>query len=184
MGRSSSVPQFLGKLDAVTREIGSNRSAVQATAVAAKGIFIAEAAKKGVGRGVGKTVVSKRVSASYDLKGGERDAKAVIRYTGPAHLVNNPTKAHVIRPRKFVGTRSGGAKAGKAAALMSAFGLDAHSAGRGGIVIPAVGVRRFARHPGTKGLRFAQKAATKCKQECPKVYQREGIAAPVRKAFK
>lgn len=180
---ASTVPQFLDKIDRVTREIGSNRPAVQATALAAKTIFITEAAKKGVGRGVGKTVVSKRVSASYDLKGGEQDAKAIVRYTGPAHLVNNPTKAHVIRPRKFVGTRGSGARAMKGAALLSIFGVDAHSAGRGGIVLPGVGVRRFANHPGTRGLRFAQKAVTKCKDECPKVYKRAGIEAPLRKVF-
>lgn len=184
MGQSSSVPQLLAKLDAVSREIGSNRPAVQATAVAAKGIFIREAAKKGVGRGVGKTAVSKKVSATYDLRGGDQDASALIRYTGPAHLVNNPTKPHLIRPRKFVGTRGSGKRAQKGAAFLSIFGVDAHSAGRGGIVLPGVGVRRFAKHPGTKGLKFAQRAAAECKQECPKVYQREGVRAPLRKVFK
>lgn len=155
MGRSASVPQLVSKLDVLTREVASNRSAIQATAAAAKVIMASEAARKGVGRGVGRSPISRKIGVSYDLRGGERNASAVVRYTGPAHLVNNPTKPHVIEPKR----------------------------GRG-IVIPGVGVRRSARHPGTKGLKFAQRAADRCRDECPKVYRREGIQAPLRKAFK
>lgn len=183
MGKSSSIPAFLGKIDEASRAIASNRPAIQATAQHAKLVFIGSAAASGVGRGVGRSPVSKKVSARYDLRGGEQDASALVRYTGPAHLLNNPTKPHVIRSRKFAGTRGTGARARRGAGLLALFGVDASAQGRGGIVIPGVGVRRYAMHPGTKGLHFAQHAKNRCERECPKVYQRAGLKAPLKAVF-
>ncbi len=184
MGTSTSIPAFVGKIDKVTRAIGSNRPAVEATARHAKTLFVASAAAKGVGRGVGRSPVSKKVSARYDLRGGEQNASAVVRYTGPAHLLNNRTAPHVIRPRRFAGTRGTGRRAQRGAALLGAFGVDAASPGRGGIVLPGVGVRRYALHPGTKGLKFAQHATDMAKRDCPKIYMRTGVTEPLRQAMR
>lgn len=162
MGTSTSPAAFVEKIDAATRAIASNRPAIQATALHAKMLFIGSAAASGVGRGAGRSPVSKKVSAKYDLRGGEQDASALVRYTGPAHLLNDRTKAHVIRRRKSARTEGRG----------------------GGINIPGVGVRRYAMHPGTKGLHFAERAKRECERECPKVYRRVGLEAPLKAVFR
>lgn len=182
MGSSTTPAAFVSKIDAATRAIASNREAIQATALHAKVVFIGAAAASGVGRGVGRSPVSRKVSARYDLRGGEQNASALVRYTGPAHLLNNPTKPHIIRPRKFAGTRGRGARAQRGAGLLSLFGVDAQVGG--GIEIPGEGVRRYAMHPGTRGLHFAERAKRECGHECPKVYRRVGIKAPLKAAFK
>jgi hypothetical protein len=76
----------------------------------------------------GRLNVGKRgqkVGVRYDLRS---DTEAVVRMTGPAHLIERNTKAHRI-PRE---RKTGRAKKRYA-------------------VIPGVGVRAFANHPGTKG---------------------------------
>lgn len=82
---------------------------------------------------------------------------AAVRPKGPVHLVNNPTKPHVIVRRAFVGTRGRGKKAQRGAALLAAFGVDATNYG-GPLGIPGVGPRASAHHPGTHGKHFWEHA--------------------------
>jgi hypothetical protein len=86
------------------------------------------------------------------IQGGEKPVDSV-RWNGPAHLVNNPTKAHDIFPRGYVGTRGTGKKAQRGAALLGAFGLDARSK-KGGIRLADGEVRAHVHHPGTHGKHF------------------------------
>lgn len=72
-------------------------------------------------RGVGKR--GAKVGVRYDMAG----KKALVRATGPFQLIERDTKAHQI-------PRARGARARKRYA-----------------VIPGVGVRAYANHPGTKG---------------------------------
>jgi hypothetical protein len=67
-----------------------------------------------------------KVGARYDIISGGADASGTVSKTGPLHLLANPTKPHVMpRARKRGGRRV--------------------------LVIPGIGVRAFANHPGTKG---------------------------------
>lgn len=69
-----------------------------------------------------------KVGVRYDLE----PKKAVVRMTGPAHLLENPTKKHRI-PR---GTAGRGKR---------------QRANKKVIYIPGIGVRAWAEHPGTEG---------------------------------
>lgn len=182
MGTSRSAPELLGKLDRVAKAVADPRPGITAAGKHARLLYQTEAAKAGVGRGVGKTKVSGKVTTRLNIAPDGRQAK--VGYSGPVHLINNATKPHLIQPRKFVGTRGSGARAQKGAALLAAFGLDAHSTGRGGIAIPGVGVRRAAHHPGTKGKHFAEKAKVRAVRECPKEYGKAGITNQVKQALR
>lgn len=69
-----------------------------------------------------------KVGVRYDIE----PKKATVRMTGPAHLLESDTKAHRI-PRGKVG-RGRRQRVNKKV-----------------IVIPGVGVRAYANHPGTQG---------------------------------
>lgn len=80
----------------------------------------------------GRLNVGKRgakVGVRYDLRS---DTEAIVRMTGPAQLIERDTKAHRI-PRGTVGQGR------------------RQRANTKRIVIPNVGVRMWAQHPGTKG---------------------------------
>lgn len=70
-----------------------------------------------------------RVGVRYDLRS---DNEAMVRMTGPAHLIERDTKAHPI-PKEFKGR---GKRRTRNVKRLS---------------IPGVGVRMSAQHPGTKG---------------------------------
>ncbi|MCA1569785.1 MAG: hypothetical protein LC798_05570 [Chloroflexi bacterium] len=72
-------------------------------------------------RGVGRK--GARVGVRFDMRGDD----AVVKATGPLHLLERDTKAHTIKPKRAPKGRGGG------------------------IVMPDGSVRRSARHPGTKG---------------------------------
>ena len=154
MGSSRSVGEFVGKINALGTATERGRTqAVSEGAFKTKTIMLAAAAAKGVAPG-GK-IAGRSWGVRYELKGAEKP-EALVRYTGPFHLVNNDTKAHVIRPHVFVGTRGSvsgrrgrGRRAVKGAALLQLFVVDAQDGGA--LKIPGVGFRREVSHPGTQG---------------------------------
>lgn len=100
-------------------------------------------------RGVGRKGASWNVR--YDVK-GTVNATALIRFTGPVHLVMHPTKAHMIVPRGKGKTRraqgvtflrglSGGGSLGRGALA---------GAGRHAVVVNG-NPRAYSQTPGTKG---------------------------------
>ena len=94
---------------------------------------------------------------------GKGGRSVVVTYTGPAHLVNNPTKPHRIEPKRARGNRR---------------------RGRGSSVLVINGdVRMWANHPGTRGKNFYQKARAVAVQKLPNVYAKSGITQPLRKVF-
>lgn len=107
------------------------RKAIEASALAAKTALLAAPGAPKFLRGVGRK--GARVGVRYDVK-GVGNPTALVRWFGPAHLVNNPTKAHTIAPRGRTRRR------GNAMALNT-----------------PDGPRAKANHPGTRGKRFFQK---------------------------
>lgn len=93
-----------------------------------------------------------------------------VRWNGPAHLVNNPTRAHDIQPRGFVGTRSVGRKAQRGAALLAAFGLNARSA-QGALRLADGQMRTTVHHPGTRGKHFFEKGRDRAVPAATKEYR-------------
>lgn len=79
-----------------------------------------------------------RVGVRYDLR---KPTEAVVRMTGPAHILERDTKAHRI-PRESRGRGRGRTRNVKR------------------LSIPGIGVRMSAQHPGTKGKHPWEKGVT------------------------
>jgi len=136
------------KLERLAHEVKDTRKPLTAAAMAAKQAFIAT--EPGV---VGHRVARGKVGVRYDIRGDT----AVVRFTGPAHLALNPTRAHRIQPRRRRGRRA------------LTIGDD---------------FAAYADHPGTRGkdpgARRAQAAAGKV---APRAYQRVGVHEPLARIF-
>lgn len=121
-----SIPVFLEKTARVGTELRRlERNMVLVAAQTVKTSVRSQLAAAGVEngklRGVGKK--GAKVGVRYDILGD----KALVRATGPFQLIERDTKAHRIPKVR-------GARARKRV-----------------VVIPGVGVRAWANHPGTKG---------------------------------
>lgn len=166
MGVSRSPEQLARKLAHAASAIGDNKVAVERTALAVKGVFLDSLRASGVS---GSTKISRKVKARYDVK-GTRNPTALVRYTGPAHLLNNPTKPHSVvsrrnrRSRKWRGSRDSGV-------------------GLKGAVLVNGQPKAYAAHPGTRGLHFFQRAKPIAAVVAPKVYERVGFTEPLRRIF-
>ncbi|MFW6091952.1 MAG: hypothetical protein ACODAF_08710 [Actinomycetota bacterium] len=197
MGVSTSPQQLARKVDGFARDLGDTRLALNATGLAVKKIMEGTAASAGA---LGATPSGKRkgIGVRYDVRGGTRGSGAVIvAYTGPAHLLNNPTSPHFIAPAGF-GSRAALSEVGRGIGAVTAFGGSARgmlgSPGqrgrgrrrRGGKRALTIGdnVRAYAFHPGTSGKRFFQAAKPVAAQTAPRVYARAGLTEPLRRNFR
>lgn len=93
--------------------------------------------------GVGKR--GARIGARFDLDG---DTAVAVKATGPVHFLANPMSPHRI-PRQRVRGR------------------------RRVVVIPGVGVRAYANHPGTKGKDSWNRAVPEARRKVTKVMLNE-----------
>jgi hypothetical protein len=160
MGTSRSAAQLGKKIDRVAKELRDQKGALNKTGLAGKRIFLVAGA--GV---VGRKPAGKRkiINARYDLT---RDGRGVvIGYTGPAHLVMNPTRPHRIEPRRPRG------------------GSRRRRRGQQALTIGG-NVRAWANHPGTKGKPAFKNARATAVRVLPGVYQKAQITEPLRKAFR
>jgi hypothetical protein len=146
MGVSNTPAQLSAKLNKAAAVIQKDRKvAVGAGALATKKTILAEAASKGVTPS--SKIAGGKWGVRYDVKGLIHPT-ALVKVWGPFHLVDNPTKAHEIAPRKRARRGSGGRK--KAVAF-------------NGIV------RARVRHPGTSGKKTFPAAKKKAALVVPKV---------------
>ena len=132
-----SLATFVAKTQKMESELRHfERNMVLVAAQAVKTSVQAQMAAAGVNngrlRGVGKR--GAKVGVSYAITG----KTALVRATGPFHLIERNTKPHRIGQQK---SESG-------LPLVDASGQDVR---RRLVVIPGVGVRAWANHPGTKG---------------------------------
>jgi len=161
MGTSTSVGQFAGKIRSAGGAIeGATRASVNEAALAGKAIFLANMGTTRL-RNVGKG--GAKVGARYDIKGGATPT-ALLRYTGPAHIINNPTKPHRIEPRGRTRTASGRQRKGAKALTI------------GG------NVRPYADHPGTTGKHFFQRSVPQVASLAARIMARSTTTA-LRKIF-
>ena len=109
--------------------------------------------------GVGKS--GARIGVRDDGIKGTVNPSAVVRMTGPAHLIENPTKPHTITTKKSRNRRGG-----KAKALKTPFGP-----------------RASVNHPGTKGKKPWQKGIAVAKPMLGKVFQDE-VGKSLRRTFR
>lgn len=100
--------------------------------------------------GIGKR--GARIGARYDVFSTGDEVFALVKATGPAHIVERDTKPHSLAPRQK--RRKPGRK-------------------RRVLVIPGVGVRAYAKHPGTKGKHPWEKGVAVASRQVGKAAQRE-----------
>lgn len=128
MGVSRSPAELAAKFTKLQAGLaGAQREGVRAGALLVTNSVRRElrsAAPSGRLSGVGRR--GAKVSVGFDAPKSLTNPVALVRMRGPAHLIENPTKPHVITPRR-------GRRGGKRA-----------------VVTPA-GPRARVQHPGTKG---------------------------------
>lgn len=163
MGNSHSIDGFLKKLgDMATATERQRGVAVTEGAATAKKIMLATAAARGVTPG--GTITGRRWGVSYTVRPG-LESTALVRYTGPFHLVNNPTKPHYIAAGGLGGSRTTrGDLAFQASAARfgggstrGAFSGQRKSRGKKALSFNGT-VRAYAHHPGTPGKGIFQVA--------------------------
>lgn len=167
MGTSNSSAELTRKLLHVSEAIVSNKPAIERAAFATKTVFTQSLKQSGV---KGTTPISRKVKARYDIK-GTQNATAIVRYTGPAHLLNNPTRAHSIVSKKNRGSRASRSR-------------RESGVGAKGAVLVNGQPRSFARHPGTRGLGFFQRAKPIAAKIAPLEYRKAGLQEPLRRVFR
>lgn len=126
MATSALDPASLASLRSLpTRLSTAHERAVGRSAFAAKRAIQRQSGYASRLSGVGRS--GARLNIRYDLKGHGLNTTALVRATGPFHLLERPTKAHTIAPRR--GRRGGGKRA----------------------VVTPYGPRASVQHPGTSG---------------------------------
>jgi len=203
MGTSSSVDQLTGKLNKLAKDMNDPTAALNVVGLEAKNIFLASAASAGA---AGKTLSGKRkpIGARYDLNNkkskGLGTGQMIVTYTGPAHLINNPTSRHFIGARRLGSRRRLSGKAARVGATAAfggsnrgAFGalLAAERTTRGGAVRSngkaalTIGsdLRAFAFHPGTRGKHFFEAAKAIVEHTAPTTFGKAQLTVPLRRIF-
>lgn len=184
MGVSRSPEQLAAKFAYAATAIGDNKVAIERTAFAVKQVFQASLAMSGV---TGSTRISRAVKVRYSVK-GKQNATALVRYTGPAHLLNNPTKPHFITPKGVRGSRRSRQERATLARTsrpeFKGFGSFTDKKGARALTIGSGGEpRAYAHHPGTSGLGFYQRAVPIAARVAPQVYRQAGFREPLRRIF-
>lgn len=156
---ADSLPTFLAKTAKMGTELGTlEHRMVEIAALTVKKSVQAQMQAAGVDngklRGVGKK--GAKIGVRYDF-GGQKTA--LVRATGPFHLLERTNKAHRIPKVR-------GARARKRV-----------------VVIPGVGVRAWANHPGSKGKHPWAKGVAAALPVQEKA-QGLALAAALRKAYR
>lgn len=131
--------------------------------------------------GVPHTVAKRKVDVKVRVLGDDR-LELGWSPPGLTRIVNDPTKPHLIQPRKFVGTRGTGARARKGAAFLAVFGVDAHSS-RGAVRLANGNLRRAVQHPGTRGKHFVEKGKDAARPVILRTYSQAVLTEPMKQVF-
>lgn len=158
MGVSTSPAQLAKKIDAFAAALKDPRPALNKTGLRWK--QIAASAGGGV-IGVKPKGKRKIITPFYAFVG---DRQMLCGWRGPVHLIANPTRAHLIQPRRRPGVRT----RRKGASALTING----------------DLRASANHPGTRGKKFAAEANATAKRVLPDVFQKAAIAEPLKAAFR
>lgn len=186
MGTSNSPEQFAAKFGKLAQDLSSNKAAMIRVAMSTKGEFEKALDRAGVD---GTTPVTRSIRVRDDVK-GDRNATAIVRYTGPAHLINNDTSRHFIGARKL-GTRKSLAAKSAGVGAVTAFGGSASGAfgslrsvkrGAKALTIGS-NLRAYAFHPGTRGKRFFQDARARSTKSAPETFQKAQLNEPLKRIF-
>jgi len=158
MGTSKSAAEFSSKIVKMGR-ITQARAAqtVGKGALATKEIIIETAESRGVSRT--SKIAGGKWGVRYDVR-GFNNPSALVKIFGPFHLVDGPTKAHQIGPR-----RKGRRRTNKSAISFNGV------------------ARASAQHPGTRGKRIFPQAKVTAQRVVPRVMS-QSIVSGWRDALK
>lgn len=166
----TTLPGFVAKTNKMVGELQRlETNTVRIAALAVKSSVLEQlqvaGVKDGKLRGVGKKGAA--VGVSSTMAGN----KALVKATGPLHLLERNTKAHRI------GRRTRSATTGRS--LVDRSGQDIKSV----LVIPGVGFRAWANHPGTKGKHPWEKGVEASRSTAAKANQ-VALSGALSKAFR
>lgn len=180
------MAELVGKLDKFGQAIADNRPAMVRVAIVTKGEFIKALARAGVN---GTTPVTKKIGVRDDVK-GKLNATAIVRYTGPAHLINNRTRRHFIGAKRLGTRRSLSAKSRKVGTLAAFGGSNRGSFGgfrevKNGKRALTIGAnpRAYAFHPGSPGKQFFQDAKKHATKSAPEAFAKAQVREPLKQVF-
>lgn len=160
MGVSTSADQFAGKMVKAGQAVEWGAVAgVTEAGVVGKGIFLAALPNRTMSN------VPTKLGARFDVV-GKVSPVVRIRYTGAAHLLNNPIGAHTIAPRRRQRTAGGNKRRG---ASVLKFPSGEFADGQ-------------VTHPGTTGKAFFQVAAPLAFKAAPRAIQR-GVRSRLARVF-
>jgi len=151
----------------------AQRAAVAQGALATKTIMQAAAASKGVTSG--SQIAGRRWSVRYDIK-GTGSPTALVRFTGPFHLVNNSTQPHYIAAKGLGGSRASRSQRAFDASTArfqtgnarGAFGGQRRSRGGRALKI-GDNFRAYVFHPGTQGKGIFEAGKKVAENRVPRV---------------
>ena len=169
-GKAQTLAQFAVKANAYA-DVGipqASRGAVDKAA-----LFVTQSARASIAAGSGgDSALSNvgrgaRVGARYDVK-GNTNPTALVRATGPLHLLDNPTRAHQITAK----VRKGRSRASRSSFYNAIFGGSGGFSGVQPMRTP-YGPRYRVNHPGTRGKRTFFDGVDRARGFLPKVYAAE-----------
>lgn len=142
MSNTAAIDRFVGSINGAAKGIGTNnRVALEVVAQFAKTTMLNAPGAPKFLSGVGAR--GAKVGVGYSIV-GLTNATARVRWRGPAHLVNNPTAAHYIVPRRRKALRF-----------------------RNG------DFAMVAEHPGTRGKHFFEASREVIKRGAPEIFHRQ-----------
>lgn len=167
MGVSGSADELAGKLARAGTAVQQGSVAgVREAAIVGKGIFLASLPSRTMRN------VPAKLGASFNLRGGAFPV-ALLRYTGPVHLLNNPIGPHSIAPRRRQRTARGNRRRGAGVLKLPSGGGSSRRGFVDGQVV----------HKGTTGKRFFEgKARPAVIAAAPKSINR-GVRNNLRRVF-
>lgn len=169
----TSVAEFAAKCDRISKTGGRvTRNGVDAGALAGKNIVLANMAADGVRPGV-KLRTAGRVNVRYKTF-GYVNATAILGMTGPAHLVNNPTRGH------YIGAKGAASRAGHRGAAgfgRGSYGIRGSRRGAMALKFPNGGFATAVWQSGTRGKGFWQKSLPEITRVVPAVIAKEWKSA-------
>jgi hypothetical protein len=154
---------------------GVEKAALVATTAARASIAVGSGGDS-VMSNVGRGAKGAKVGVRYDIKGAQNPT-ALIRATGPLHILDNPTSPHQIMSK----VKKGRSRASRGAFYNALFGGDGGFGAAKPLRTP-YGPRYRVQHPGTKGKRTFWRAIDNVRPLIPITFRTE-VARQMSRSF-
>lgn len=180
--RRKSLGEFAVDAYAMATTLPAATAAATGAAALEVTSVVRDAIRKDSGGDMVLSGMAARVGARYDVK-GTTNPTALIRATGPLHILESDTSPHTIMPTG-VGRAKGRSKAARRAAKQSLYDALFGNTGYAGVkpLSTPYGPKYRVNHPGTTGKRTWSRSLERAIPRVPEVYQR-ALAKHLRRYF-